>query len=49
MMPTEFMSTAVPMLTNALSQLLYLCDELIPCHLSKIFVDDLPPAAWMDA
>ena len=43
MVPTEFMAVAVAMLTDALSQLLYLGNEFFTCHLVKIDVHNVLP------
>src|SRR5260370_34740793 len=33
------------MLTNTLSWLLHFCDEMVPCHLSEIFIHHLQSAS----
>jgi len=44
MVPAEFMAAAVAVLTDALSELLYLVNEFFTCHLVKVSVhESLPP------
>ena len=43
MMPAELMLSAVPMLTDAISQFLGFFDELLPRHYFKIIVHDVSP------
>ena len=46
-MPTEFVHSAVTVLTNSLSQLLHLVDKFIACHLIKVSVHSVPPLAGL--
>jgi hypothetical protein len=43
MVPTEFMETAVAMITNALPQLSYFDDKFLTCHPVKIPVHKVLP------
>jgi hypothetical protein len=44
MVPTEFMATAVAVLTDAFPQLLYFVNEFLTRHLVKISIHDVAPA-----
>jgi hypothetical protein len=44
MVPAEFMTAAVSMLTDALPEFLYFGNKLFTCHLVKVGVHSVVPA-----
>jgi hypothetical protein len=46
MVPTEFVKTAVAMLTNAVPQLLYLTQEFFARHPAQIFIHQTSPVCY---